>query len=54
MVPKKGGAENIKDFRPISLLNSLMKISGQGSIKLIEEGEAKNNLRAIAGICKGE
>ena len=26
LVPKKGGAEDIKDFRPISLVNSLYKL----------------------------
>ena len=26
LVPKKGGAENLKDFRPISLMESLYKL----------------------------
>ena len=26
MIPKKGGAEDIKDFRPISLVGSLYKL----------------------------
>lgn len=52
LLPKKNGAGDLKDFRPISLIGSVYKLIAKGAFSSVEESDGQDYFRVSKCFCR--